>query len=68
MNLQNLARRSTYSVVVWEAAQQILFTAGLEKDDAATVLGCALKNNLHPVKFARAAVQLREHVLAGNPI
>ena len=68
MNLQNFARRSTYSVPTWEEAENVLHTAGFDKKDAEAVLTCALRNNLPPIRFARAAVQLREHVLSGNPI
>lgn len=68
MNLQSFARRSTYSVPVWEDAERVLHTAGFSEKDTEAVLRCALRNHLPPIKFARAAVQLREHVLAGNPI
>ena len=68
MNLLNLARRSTYSVATWEDAERVLHTAGFSKEDTEVVLKCALRNALPPIKFARAAVQLREHVLAGSPI
>lgn len=68
MNLQTLSRRSTYSVPVWESAERVLLTAGFNKEDIDVVFRCALKNNLPPIAFARAAVQLREHVSAGNPV
>ena len=68
MNLQNFSRRSIYSVPVWEDAERILHTAGFSTEDTEAVLKCALRNNLPPISFSRAAVQLREHVSAGNPV
>ena len=68
MNLEKFARGSTHSVASWEDAERILHTAGFTKEDAEVVLKCARRNSLPPIRFARAAVQLREHVLAGNPI
>lgn len=68
MDLQNLARRSIYGVPVWEDAERVLHTAGFSKEDTDIVLKCAHRNRLPPIAFARAAVQLREHVLRGNPV
>ena len=68
MNLRNLARRSFFSIQAWEDAERVLLTAGFNQDDADVVLKCAQRNSLPPIKFARAAVQLRRHVKKGNPI
>lgn len=68
MNLRSFARTTAYDVPTWEAAERVLVTAGFEASEIRIILSCARRNKLQPIRFARAAVQLREHIGEGLPL
>jgi len=65
MTLQEYARESPFTIKDWRSAEELLKGCGFSEEDAAAVLRAAFTNALHPYDFARAAVQLRNHVKSG---
>jgi len=63
-----LARRSSYSVSWWRAADAELEQQGFGEEDRKAVLTAAAKNRRNPRIFAKAAIRLRRHVEAGMPL
>lgn len=68
MTLSQYARGSRFENAKWRRAEALLRGCGFSPEDISSVLEGAYKNALNPENFARAAIQLRNHVNSGLPL